>query len=326
MAKTVVGLYDDLTAAEGAVRELQNNGFSRDDISVMSRDRHTTTTTTTGTQAGEGAAAGAGTGAVLGGLGGLLVGLGALAIPGIGPILAAGPLATTLAGIGAGAAAGGIVGALVGLGIPEEQAHVYAEGVRRGGTLVMVRSSDEMADQALQIVRRFNPVDIQERGRLWGQHGWTRFDEAGEPYSDADLASERDMSLNRGTTSPAMTGDRMTGTSRQRDFAPAPRDFSAYSRDFRTNYNNQYASGGRDYTYYEPAYRYGYDLAGREQYRGRSWEEIEPQARLDWERTHPDRSWNDFRDAAYFAWQRTTGTDQGDAGYTGGSDYTSTPR
>src|SRR5512138_3933322 len=92
MAKTVVGLFDDFSTAEQVVRDLENNGFSRDDISLIARNTERgyraqgTTTRAEGSQAGEGAAAGAGTGAVLGGLAGLLVGLGALAIPGIGPI------------------------------------------------------------------------------------------------------------------------------------------------------------------------------------------------------------------------------------------------
>jgi hypothetical protein len=119
---------------------------------------------------------GAGIGAVVGGLGGLLVGLGALAIPGIGPVLAAGPLAAALgalAGAGIGAAAGGLIGAMVDMGIPEDQAELYSEGVRRGATLVIVRASDERAEDAVRIMNQFNPIDINRRSEEWrlGQEG-----------------------------------------------------------------------------------------------------------------------------------------------------------
>ena len=125
MERTVVALYDNLDTAQAAVKELLDNGFSRDDISVVRTNQQGDYTSGNvddpNANAGDasGVAAGAGIGAVLGGLAGLLVGLGALAIPGIGPIIAAGPIATTLAGAGLGAATGGLVGALADVGIPD---------------------------------------------------------------------------------------------------------------------------------------------------------------------------------------------------------------
>ena len=171
--QTVVGLYDRFEDAQRVVQALREAGFGSDHISMVARDAKGDYSRYL--EGGEkqdvkdGAAAGAGIGAILGGLGGLLVGLGALAIPGIGPVLAAGPLVTTLAGAGVGAVAGGLVGALVDLGIPEEHAQMYAEGVRRGGTLVVVQTEDQMADQAAQVMNRFNPVDLNERSGNWGQ-------------------------------------------------------------------------------------------------------------------------------------------------------------
>src|SRR5215213_4079166 len=110
MAKTIVGMFDSLADAQSAVRELVDAGVSRENISLVAGDTKGEYTTATGTLSDEmsGAATGAGTGAILGGVGGLLVGLGALAIPGVGPLIAAGPLATTLLGAGVGAAAGGL--------------------------------------------------------------------------------------------------------------------------------------------------------------------------------------------------------------------------
>jgi hypothetical protein len=103
-------------------------------------------------------------------LGGLLVGLGALAIPGIGPVVAAGPLAaalSALAGAGAGAVAGGVTGGLLGalmdLGVPRETAEYYAEGVRRGGNLVTINTADHMTNRAVEILNRHHPIDINEQ-------------------------------------------------------------------------------------------------------------------------------------------------------------------
>lgn len=196
MAKNVVGLFDTMNDAEAAVRDLRDAGFNSSDISLVANnsdnrynlDNSSYDSTSTETEAGEGAGVGATGGAVLGGLAGLLVGLGALVIPGIGPVIAAGTLATALGsaalGAGLGAAAGGLVGALVGAGIPEEDAHVYSEGIRRGGALVSVQvATDDDADRAANIMDSHNVVDIDERGGSYRQGGWSRFDENAEPYS-----------------------------------------------------------------------------------------------------------------------------------------------
>jgi uncharacterized membrane protein len=115
-------------------------------------------------------------GAAAGGIGGLLLGLTPIVIPGIGPALAAGPLAATLMGAGLGAAAGGLMGALTDLGVPEEEAGYYAEGVRRGGVLVMVEAEEAMADRVVSILSHHHPIDLAERVEQWRQSGWTRFD------------------------------------------------------------------------------------------------------------------------------------------------------
>ena len=137
---TVVGLFRDQPAAERAIQRLTAAGFTEKQIGVAVRDREQQAAITegTGTQAAEGAKAGAVSGGVLGGVVGLLAGVGALAIPGIGPIIAGGALASTLAGAGIGAAAGGLVGALVGMGIPEEDARHFEQGFQQGGILVTV--------------------------------------------------------------------------------------------------------------------------------------------------------------------------------------------
>ena len=136
-----------------AFKALKAAGFSEQQIGVAVRDKQQQQELTegTGTQAAEGAATGAVSGGVLGGVVGLLAGVGALAIPGIGPIIAGGALASTLAGAGIGAAAGGIIGALAGMGVPEEDARHFERGFQQGGVLVTVEAAQdaERAREAL---------------------------------------------------------------------------------------------------------------------------------------------------------------------------------
>src|SRR5215208_6432117 len=150
---TVVGLFRDSARAERAIRDLKDAGFTDSQIGVLMQDRAEARkfAEDTGTKAGEGAAAGAATGGILGGVVGLLAGVGALVIPGIGPIVAGGALASTLAGAGIGAAAGGLAGALMGMGIPEEDARHFDEVFRAGGILVTVSAQgrEEEARQCL---------------------------------------------------------------------------------------------------------------------------------------------------------------------------------
>jgi hypothetical protein len=220
MAKTVVGLFDTTAEAQSVVQELINNGFQSNDISLVANDAKGEYASyreagAEGSSTAEGAGAGAVGGGVLGGVLGLLVGVGALAIPGIGPVLAAGPLAaalgtagaSTLVGAGIGAAAGGIIGALVGAGIPEEDAGFYAEGIRRGGTLVLVKASDDMADRAYDAMRRYGAVDVDERSGSWRESGWKTFDQNAGPYSGStDVDDKWERSSKVGTTGGAVAG------------------------------------------------------------------------------------------------------------------------
>jgi uncharacterized protein (TIGR02271 family) len=195
MAKTLVGLFDNFPEAQSVVQELVNNGVAREDISLAANDATGEYAKYADSNASEmsGTATGATTGAVVGGLGGLLIGLGALAIPGIGPIVAAGPLIATLTGAGVGAVAGGLIGALTDIGIPEEEAGYYAEGVRRGGTLVTVRADDHLADRAVEIMERHNAVDVDQRAASWRESGWSGYNPQAKPYAAEEIARERDQ-------------------------------------------------------------------------------------------------------------------------------------
>ena len=187
--RTIARLFDSYNNASAAVAELEAAGFIRDDISLIANrgDTASSTTTSTDDETGTGAGTGATVGAVLGGGAGLLAGLGALAIPGIGPVVAAGWLVAALAGAGVGAASGGLMGSLVGSGVSEEHAHVYAEGVRRGGNLLTLRTEDSRVAEAEGIMARHNPVDATQRGTEYRSAGWNSYDEKAGPWTGGSM-------------------------------------------------------------------------------------------------------------------------------------------
>jgi hypothetical protein len=172
--RSIARLYDTSSSAHAAVNALEAAGFAHGDISYMGPEGERVTTRREGdTSADSGAATGATLGTVLGGGAGLLAGLGALAIPGVGPVVAAGWLIATITGAGAGAAAGGLLGALAGAGFGEEEAGTYSEGVRRGGHLVVVRAAESRAVEAERILDGHGPVDMHSRTSDWRKEGWT---------------------------------------------------------------------------------------------------------------------------------------------------------
>jgi hypothetical protein len=188
MTVTITHVYDNYDSAENVVRELEGSGFTSDQISVLGRkpaegERE---------EGAEGGATGAALGGVAGAGAGLLASVGLIAIPGIGPLVAAGVLATTVAGAATGAVAGGLLGALIDYGTSKEKAPVYAESIRRGGTLVSVRAEESRADEAESIMQRHQPIDFEERGRAYREQGWQSYDPSAPSYSEAERQRERD--------------------------------------------------------------------------------------------------------------------------------------
>jgi hypothetical protein len=397
MAKSIIALYDNVDNAHRAVRDLVDYGFDREGISLMTQDRRQAERemgTVEEDTVSEGAGAGAGVGALVGGLGGLLVGLGALAIPGIGPLLVAGPLVTTLAGAGVGAGLGALVGALAGMGVPEEEARYYAEGVRRGGTLVTVRSPDDRAPEAVDIMERYNPVDVDQRAAEWRAEGWAGAGErerpagvegmevprerwapdydihergmTGEPldtgYRERGITrepaeSERydDTTVYRATDEPEdifgrEDEDMLYGTGstedveqtyRNRSEVPSsgmggagagaeewgdrvgggagmphadyegeglPRteqDFTGYEPFYRSHFQQVFGSGVYDYERMRSAYYFGYSLSQDPHFRGKSWNDIEGEARQEWEDQY-ELFWNEVSEAVYEGWRVPT--------------------
>ncbi len=193
--RTFTHLYDDYNDARQTVEALEAAGIPHTDISIVSNNagQSATTGATTGTVDETRAGTGASTGTLIGGGVGLLTGLGLLAIPGVGPVVAAGWLIATVTGAGIGAAGGGLLGSLVHAGIPEDQAHTYTEGVRRGGSLVTVRGDESQAGriQAVLDGRTASAVDINARRTAYQTDGWERFEETAPHYTADQVAAER---------------------------------------------------------------------------------------------------------------------------------------
>jgi len=211
MSKTITRLFDNYSDAKTALVDLETLGISHEDMSIVASnadEAHGDQDEHDGVNDHGDVSRGTSTGAVLGGAGGLLAGLGLLAIPGLGPIVAAGWLAATAAGAGigalGGAATGSIVGALKNAGHTDEEAHVYSEGVRRGGTLLSARVPDDMVSQAEPVLEHNNSVDAETRGSAYREQGWNGFDENAPAYDRDQVAAER----SRYGTANEMTGSR----------------------------------------------------------------------------------------------------------------------
>ena len=187
--KTVSRVYDTYAQARNAVTAVEAAGVPETEVSLVANkyvsDKYADVKEVSAP------ATGAGIGGAVGGGAGLLAGLGLLAIPGLGPVVAAGWLAATAVGAAAGAAAGGLVGALVGAGVSDTDAHVYSELVRRGGTLVSARVADGDAARIQAILDRFKPIDPAVRGAEYRKQGWTTFDPKAPPYRPSETEIER---------------------------------------------------------------------------------------------------------------------------------------
>jgi uncharacterized protein (TIGR02271 family) len=411
MTKTIVGVYNSIQIAHSVINELVQSGFDRKNISLVANDAekryagYLEDDSSRDVDGGD-VAKGAGIGAAIGGLGGILLGMGALAIPGIGPIIAAGPIAAGLAGAGIGAATGGIVGALVDLGIPDEDAHLYSESVRRGNVLVILQVADSQVNKAAQIMERGGLVDLDRHSQQWRSEGWRGFDANAGEYRrqtaarDAsrsgkddetievveedikvgkravqeggvrvrsyvrDVPVEEDVRLRseevhverRPVNRPATAADldnfregtvEMTEMHEEAVVSKEARvveevslhkdveehvekvrdsvrhtevevekiaggksrgqDVSHFDTDFRTHFDTTYGKRGKNFTTYQPAYRYGYELANDSRYQGRQWREVEPEVRREWESRNRGSAWEDFKDSVQYGWDRVRG-------------------
>ena len=187
MTITITRSYDTYAAAKQAVTDLKDAGFKDGDISLVAHKESD--------GIGDGVATGAGIGAAAGGTAGLLTGLGLMAIPGVGPVVAAGWLAATAVGAvvggAAGAATGGIIDAMVDNGVSREDAEVYAENVRRGGSVVSVRTEEARRTAVETILDRHKSVDLTTRRGAYETGGWKGYSADATPLTRAEIEAER---------------------------------------------------------------------------------------------------------------------------------------
>ena len=203
MSKTITRLYNSHAEARAAVRQLEAAGVSQRSISILVSNADNAYDEKTKSfpdrdldgkdDRAEGAAAGGGVGAAVGGTAGLLAGLGLLAIPGVGPVVAAGWLVAALTGAAAGGATGGVIGALSQqAGISDEEAHLYAEGLRRGGALVSAKVDDADAGRFQALMDR-SAVRVADRAVDYRKAGWTTYTPTAKPFTRDEVLRERSL-------------------------------------------------------------------------------------------------------------------------------------
>jgi hypothetical protein len=185
---TISRLFDDVADAQKAVLNLKHAGVPDDDISLIANNADKWYAPDYAAGAGKGAAIGAG----FGGFGGLLAGLGLLAVPGLGPVVAAGWLAAAVTGAAMAGAAGGVIGIIAEAGVAVNDAEVYAESIRRGGSLVSARVDAADKDR-LEAILHPSSVDLDRRREALASSGWTRFDPAAPNFTADDIKRERGL-------------------------------------------------------------------------------------------------------------------------------------
>jgi hypothetical protein len=203
MTVTISRLYNNYADARTAVSALETAGLKHSDISILvsnadkSYDEKTKTFPDRDLDGNDdraqGAVTGGSVGAAVGGTAGLLAGLGLMAIPGVGPVVAAGWLVATLTGAVAGGATGGVIGALTQqAGLTKEEAEVYSEGLRRGGAVVSARVADADAAKYQAVMDR-SAVHIQDRAAVYRKAGWSSYDPKAQPYTTDEVTKERSL-------------------------------------------------------------------------------------------------------------------------------------
>jgi hypothetical protein len=205
MTVTISRLYNNYPDAEAAIKALEAGGVKHGDISVIASNADEWYKGNSGKPStfpdrdlnrkddrAEAAGTGASLGAVAGGAAGVLAGLGLMAIPGVGPIVAAGWLVSTLAGAAVGGATGGVIGALTQAGVGKDEADIYAEGLRRGGAVVSARVADADATRLRALMDR-SAIQVTDRAAAYRKSGWTTFDPNASPYTADQVRKERSM-------------------------------------------------------------------------------------------------------------------------------------
>jgi uncharacterized membrane protein len=239
-SNVVVGVFNDPDQARDAILKLREAGFSQDNISMVTRS------------AGENAGhlpnsnivTDAAIGAAAGSLGGIVLSLAAMAVPGVGMVVAAGPLLAALGGAGIGAVAGGLIGALTDFGVPEEDAQYYAEGVRRGDAVVTIRANTAAdAERARNIMNDSGAVDIAGRVSSWRTRGWMGHNPGDEPLSEDEVRREREYYA--AFTEQAYEWEHMN--EKERQHAGPPEEGTAWPHEEAHDLGESLVKGARVY-------------------------------------------------------------------------------
>jgi len=323
--KTVVGAFPSMAEAERVARDLEEMGIDKDEISVIAGNESGAHSEYTKKPASTGAAAAAS--ASIGGGVGIIAGIIALAIPGVGPIIAGGALATVLTGLGVGAAAGGLIGAFTNMGISHEEAPLYQEAVRRGGVVVAVHVNDPMEEDAIRVMDEHGARDLNAEADAWRASGWTGAYSNPHPYpSDSGVASHvppETEEVRSGDTRRREVPRVVTESSNARSYEyqrsttsgePYQNPVTPTSATTTQTTSNQFPvrTGPVHLSDDDPAYVFGNRWASDPNYYGRSWTDVESSLKSNWEAmgTGP---WDTFRDRVR-------------RGFEAGSEDTAAPR
>jgi hypothetical protein len=280
MSTLVLGLYDHWHPSIDVIEELIETGLAAEQISLVATDPAGLYAAnlplfdpgSTNLAAQQAQARGESEGKLVGGLASVLLKLGAHAMPGTRPLVALGPILRGLTG----AAPGAILAILKEWGLPEAEAELYAEAVRRGSVLVAVMASEEEAGTVSRLMDEYEPVDVARRSAYWRAAGWTAHDPEADCYSGEQVEDE------------------------QEHYAI----YETYEPIFRDHFQAQYGRDGRAYRDYAPAYFAGYILGSDMRYRAHTWEQLEPEARRRWQTEHSlAGAWEEMNEAVRYAWE-----------------------
>ncbi len=336
---TVVGLFETRDQAVKAVDALKKAGFAADDMSILMRDSGQAADVASDAgvadSQGDAAAAGAVGGGLLGGLAGLVLGAGALAIPGIGPIIAAGPIAAMLTGGALGAATGGIIGALTEAGVPKEEATHYQSGVERGGILLSVKVPDGGEAKARDILKKGGLHDLEHHRAQWEKNPDHRYDiEASPAKSMAKSKTTKETTAMSGKheESKGVVGTAGGGAAGALagagigaavggpvgaavgagigavagSAAGGAVDYAAHEPELRREYESSLTKSKKGSTTHSwdevsPAYRYAWESHDQPEYKGKSYDQVSAHLKKNWTGTG---SYADYEPHVKAAWER----------------------
>lgn len=309
---TVVGVFRDRDDAERAIDELHRLGFRDDEIGFAVRGGDTNVSTTeratdkaadTGSGALSGAIAGAG-------IGGFIAAAAAVLIPGFGPVVAGGILATVLGGAAVGAAAGGILGALIGLGVPEEEAHYYESEFNQGRIIVTVKAGSRF-NEARDVLFRHGAYDVEHRGGMATAGTGTMGTTGSTLGTGSTIGTGTSMGTGTGMGSTTGAASTMSGTTTPPTMSHRG-GWDDVSPRLRERWQSRYGTGGARWEDFEPRYRYGYEMSQDARFRDRNWEDVESDLRLGyigWGQrsgyTFNETDWDTYRGDIRDAWEES---------------------